>query len=81
MRNLAHGEAIQGEVIKGFADNGVSAKRLPEDMLRELQTIAKEVMAEEAAADPLFAKVYESQEAFSDDYKYWKSLAYLPRDF
>lgn len=81
IRNLSKGEAIQGAVIRGFADKGVSAKRLSDDMLRQLQEITNEVMAEEAAADPAFKKVYDSQEAFSENYKYWKSLGYLPRDF
>lgn len=81
MRNLSYGEAIQGEVIRGFADKGVTAGRLPDEMLRQLQEITKEVMAEEAANDANFKKVYESQEAFSENYKYWKSLAYLPRNF
>ncbi len=81
MRNLSRGEAIQGEVIKGFQDKGVTTGSFPEDILRELQRIAKEVMEEEAGKDPLFKKVYESQEAFSSNYKVWKSLAYLPRSF
>jgi len=81
LRNLSHGEAIQGEIIKGFADIGVTATRLPDDILHQLQEITAKVMADEAAADPLFAKVYESQEAFSNNYKYWKVLAYLPRNF
>ncbi|WP_193368966.1 TRAP transporter substrate-binding protein [Pelagibius marinus] len=81
MRNLSHGEAIQGAVIKGFGGKGVTAGRLPENILHELQGITREVMEEEAARDALFKKVYESQEAFSADYKYWKGLAYLPRNF
>ena len=80
-RNLAKGEAIQGEVIAGFEGKGVSAKRLPDDLLRELQAVTEEVLQEEADADAHFRKVYESQRAFSEDYQNWKSLAYLPRDF
>ena len=80
-RNLAKGEAIQGGVIAGFPGKGVSAKRLPETLLRELQTVAHEVLEEEAGKDPAFKKVYDSQEAFSKDYKHWKGLAYLPRNF
>jgi len=81
MRNLAKGEAIQGAVIAGFPGAGVSARSLPEDMLRQLQKVTAEVMAEEAAGDEKFKKIYDSQEAFSDQYRHWKSLAYLPRDF
>ena len=81
MRNLAYGEAIQGEVIANFADQGVTATRLDEDILRELYEVAQDVLAEEAANDADFARVYESQEAFRANYIYWKTLAYLPRDF
>lgn len=80
-RNLAKGEAIQGAVIAGFPDKGVTAKSLPENLLRELQKVAHEVLEEEASKDAAFKKIYESQEAFSKAYKNWKELAYLPRDF
>ena len=80
-RNFSHGEAIQGEIIAGFPAKGVNAKTLPMPLLRELQKITGEVMAEESAKDPLFKKVYESQKAFSQKYVHWKRLAYLPRDF
>jgi len=81
LRNLSKGEAIQGAVIRGFPDKGVSAKRVSTEMLRELQRISAEVMAEQAAKDADFKKVYDSQEAFMVDYQSWKGLAYLPRDF
>lgn len=80
-RNLARGEAIQGAVIAGFPKKGVSAKRVPDELLRELQKATREVMKEESAKDADFKKVYESQEAFAATYKHWKSLAYLPTDF
>ncbi|WP_428263728.1 TRAP transporter substrate-binding protein [Haliangium sp.] len=81
IRNLARGEALQGEVIAGFPDKGVQARSLPEPLLRELQTVTKRVLEQEAAQDPMFKRVYESQEAFSASYAHWKRLAYLPRDF
>ncbi|MEM8767797.1 MAG: TRAP transporter substrate-binding protein [Pseudomonadota bacterium] len=81
MRNLANSEAKQGPIIAGFADVGVSAETLPMDVLRELERITEDVMADEAARDADFAAIYESQRAFRDDYRYWKSRAYLPRDF
>ena len=81
LRGLARGEALQGEIIARFPDRGVSARRLPDEILRELAAITEEVLGEEAARDALFKKVHESQKAFSASYKHWKSLAYLPRDF
>ncbi|MCB9959460.1 MAG: TRAP transporter substrate-binding protein [Rhodospirillaceae bacterium] len=81
LRNLSYGEAIQGEVIQGFIAGGVTATRLNEDILRELYAVSQEVLAEEAANDADFARVYESQEEFRRNYAYWRTLAYLPRDF
>jgi len=81
LRNLSKGEAIQGDVIRGFAQNGVKAQKVPDAMLRDLQKISAEVMAEQAAKDADFKRVYESQETFVEGYQTWKGLAYLPRDF
>lgn len=81
MRNLANSEAKEGAVIAGFPDKGVSAETLPMEVLRELERIAADVMAEEAANDADFAEIYASQQAFRADYSHWKSRAYLPRDF
>jgi len=78
---LAKAEANQGKVIAGFKDKGVTATKLPEPVLRELQKVTQEVLQEEAAKDEMFKKVYESQQAFMKDYQVWKNLGYLPRDF
>lgn len=80
-RNLAKAEAVQGPIIASFAEKGVTANYLPEDVLRELNRLSDEVMAEEAANDADFQRIYESQTAFRADYAHWKKLAYLPRDF
>ncbi len=50
-------------------------------VLEKLRTITQEVLAEEAAANPSFARILASQDAFREDYAKWKSRAYLPRDF
>ena len=80
-RNLAKAEAVQGPIIAGFAEKGVTANYLPEDVLRELNRLSDEVMAEESANDADFKRIYESQNAFRADYAHWKKFAYLPRDF
>ncbi len=80
-RNLARSEALQGGVIAGFPDIGVTAQRLPEGVLLELRRVAEEVLAEEAEKDPVFAEILASQKAFIENYAHWKRLAYLPRDF
>tara|TARA_A100001037_G_C15152167_1_gene640149 strand:+ start:6121 stop:7227 length:1107 start_codon:yes stop_codon:yes gene_type:complete len=80
-RNLSRSEALQGAVIAGFPNVGVSAEILPDDVLRKLEEISGQVMAQEAARDEDFRLIHESQQAFRNDYAKWKSRAYLPRDF
>lgn len=80
-RMLAASEAQQGAVLAGFPDLGVTASRLPDAILRELQSLTTQVLDEEAAADPDFARILKSQREFSRTYAPWKRLAYLPRDF
>ena len=80
-RNLARSEALQGAVIAGFPDVGVSAESLPMELLRELNAVTEEVLAAEASRDASFATILESQRNFRADYAHWKARAYLPRDF
>jgi TRAP-type mannitol/chloroaromatic compound transport system substrate-binding protein len=80
-RNLARSEGLQGPVIRTFIAQGVRVETLPMEVLRELDRITGQVLEEEAAADPEFARILESQSRFRADYAYWKSRAYLPRDF
>ncbi len=80
MRALTTGEALQGAQIKSFPGKGVTAAKLPDEVIEELKKTAAEVMKEEAAKDANFAKVWESQKAFHADYQVWKELGYLPRD-
>jgi TRAP-type mannitol/chloroaromatic compound transport system substrate-binding protein len=80
-RNFAYGEAIQGEVIAGFDEAGVTATTLSEDILMELQAAADIVLQEEATADDDFARVYNSQQAFRQEYALWREIAYLPADW
>ncbi len=81
LRNLARSEALQGAVIAGFPEVGVTAESLPVEVLRELQRINDAVLEEEAGKDADFAAILASQNAFRADYAHWKARAYLPRDF
>lgn len=79
--SMAESGAAQGEVIKGFADQGITAATLPREILEALRDVATEVLDEEAARDEQFARILASQRAFSETYGYWKRKGYLPRDF
>ena len=80
-RNLAQTESQQGAVIAGFADIGVSAEILPDSVLKALQQVTQEVLAEEAAKDDMFKEILDSQLKFREIYAAWKTRAYLPRNF
>ena len=81
IRNLARGEALQGEVMSGFKDKGVTPKKLPLTILKQLQSVTTKVLEQEAAKDEDFARIWASQKTFMAKYKIWKDHAYLPRDF
>ena len=79
--SLGLSETLQGPVVAGFKDQGVTAQLLPDDMLAALARAVDEVLEEEAAADEDFARVLASQRAFHDMYRKWYRLAYISRDF
>ena len=79
--NLARGEALQGEVMSGFKDKGVTPKKLSLTILKQLQSVTTKVLEQETAKDEDFARIWASQKTFMAKYKIWKDHAYLPRDF
>lgn len=81
LRALTRGESLQGSVVNGFAEKGVTARTLNPQLLTKLKQLTDEVMQEQSAKDADFKRVYQSQQAFMQEYKSWKRLAYLPRDF
>ena len=78
---LAKSEALQGKTLAKFEKEGVQVKQVNATLLKAFQTATKKVMAEKAAANPLFKKIYDSQLAFMDQNQKWKEYGYLPRDF
>jgi TRAP-type mannitol/chloroaromatic compound transport system substrate-binding protein len=78
---LARGEALQGPVLEDYARRGVATRVLPMPVLRELESLAGEILDEEAARDPLFAEVLAAQREFRAHYARWKTVGFLPRDF
>ena len=79
-RALGLTESLQGPVVAGFEEIGVTASYLPDDLLATLKAASEEVLAEEAAKDADFKAVLDSQRAFQDVYRQWYRLAYLPKD-
>ena len=67
--------AGQGEALDGFQDNGVEVKRFPDEVLEALATATDEVFDEESAADPMFKRVVESYQSFSQAYDDYPALS------
>lgn len=78
---MARAEALQGAVLNSFADKGVEAKQLPDDVLQAFRDATDVVMKRESEADPMFAKIYGSMMAFKEENAQWHALGYLPRDW
>jgi len=81
MRAITTGEFLQGKQIESFSSKGVTAARLPDSVLRELQKVSAKVMDQESAKDATFKKVWNSQQAFMREYDVWQKWGYLPRNF
>ncbi len=81
IRNLSRGEALQGAVMQGFAEKGVTPVKFPDAILKELQIVTNGVLNEEADKDEDFARIWSSQKKFQARYAHWKQNAYLRRDF
>ena len=77
---LAHGEAIQGAVIKeNAASRGVKNMYWSDEMLAAFKGAWEEVAVEMAEKNPLFKEAYDDYQAFRKDYAYWAKFGYLPR--
>ncbi|MEC4727607.1 TRAP transporter substrate-binding protein [Shewanella sp. D64] len=81
LRALTRGEALQGEVIKGFPAKNVTARTLPPEVLVELKEYTDQVMMDISESDADFKEIYQSQQKFYENYKIWKKLAYLPNEY
>ena len=74
---IAEGEAIQFGAIAELKSKGVTVHRWSDEMLGEFSDAWDAVVAEEAAADPDFAKVWNSMQEFRANYAVWKELGSL----
>lgn len=75
--NLALAEASQFGAMQKLQAEGVQLHRWPPEMLAAFEAAWQEVAAEQAAADPGFARAWESLQAFRQDYAVWKEFGYL----
>ncbi|TCL08383.1 TRAP-type mannitol/chloroaromatic compound transport system substrate-binding protein [Shimia isoporae] len=74
---LAEGEAIQGKALADMKEQGVTIHKWNDEMLGTFKAAWEEVVAEEAAANPDFQKVWDSMQEFRAEYAVWSDLGYL----
>jgi TRAP-type mannitol/chloroaromatic compound transport system substrate-binding protein len=74
---LAEGEAIQFAALQELEKNGVQIHKWPPEILDALRAGWEEVVAEQVASDPDFARVWESLSTFRANYAKWKAIGYL----
>ncbi len=81
LNSIAQGEATQGRVIKENVEKrGVKTMYWSKEILDEFKKKWEEVATEMSAKDPFFKKAYEDLKAFREEYKYWQTLGFLPRN-
>lgn len=76
---LAEGEAIQFAAMEKLEAEGVTLHKWDPAILDALRAAWDEVVAEQAAADADFARVWESLSEFRGRYKRWMEFGYMPR--
>ncbi len=76
--SMATGLQPQSHALDTFRAQGVEVRRFSYPVLKRLQTVAAEVLAEEARRDPLIGEAVRSMTAFVTTVQRWESLQHLP---
>jgi TRAP-type mannitol/chloroaromatic compound transport system substrate-binding protein len=77
LQMLAEGESKQVPAIKEIQSKGVTVHTWSPAILAAFRKAWGEVVEEQKAKSPEFAKAWASLSAYRDQYKIWKGLAYL----
>ncbi|MBU2886323.1 TRAP transporter substrate-binding protein [Gilvimarinus agarilyticus] len=73
---LDHYTATNNAALQSLINNhGIELKRFPDEVLQELRQMTEEVFQEQAAADPMFAKVYQSYQDFLTKAGQWHKVS------
>jgi len=73
----AMSESMQVEALEQLKEKGVILHKWPPEMIEMFRKATDEVMAEEAAKDETFARVWQSLSTFRASYAEWRDLGYL----
>ena len=76
---FARSEFENAKVLSVLKDEGnIMMLEFPEEVMTQLKSMTDEVLEEEAAKDPMFKKVYQSYESFSNMYKEYEKVTDIP---
>jgi TRAP-type mannitol/chloroaromatic compound transport system substrate-binding protein len=77
LQQFTEGEAIQGKALKDIQSKGVTLHYWPKEILDTYRKAWGEVIEEQKAKSPEFAKAWASLSKFRDEYKVWRQYGYL----
>jgi TRAP-type mannitol/chloroaromatic compound transport system substrate-binding protein len=72
--SLAQSEAIQFNALKKMVNEGVILQTWPTEVLNQLNTAWRDVVAEETLTNENFGYVWRSQKAFREEFSIWHEL-------
>jgi TRAP-type mannitol/chloroaromatic compound transport system substrate-binding protein len=77
LQMYVEGEAVQAKALKEIQSKGVTLHYWPKEMLDAYRKAWAEVIEEQKAKSPEFAKAWASLSAFREEYKVWRDYGYL----
>jgi TRAP-type mannitol/chloroaromatic compound transport system substrate-binding protein len=77
LQNYIEGESVQGKALKEIQAKGVTLHYWPKEILDTYRKTWDEVIEEQKAKSPEFAKAWASLSKFREEYKVWRDHGYL----
>ncbi|MFQ5849517.1 MAG: TRAP transporter substrate-binding protein [Candidatus Binatia bacterium] len=75
LKTITEGETLQGAALERMKAKGVQIHVWPPEFVAEFKRLSDEVIREEAAKDPDFARVWKSFSSFREKYAEWRKLS------
>ena len=75
LRMASEMEYLNATALAELRERGVDIKPFPDDVMQRLKTLTEQTLAEEAAADPKFAEVYQAYQAFREQDATWTEIS------
>lgn len=75
LRMASEMEYLNATALAELRERGVDIKAFPDDVMQRLKALTEQTLAEEAAADPKFAEVYQAYQAFREQDATWTEIS------